>query len=497
MALRSVSAYSGRLFQERTSERMFQEAVIRRFRTTPEVMGRLWCSPTGHSLEHASEKLVRSMRQAQPGVPDIYLEAFASRKLHSVDAAEKMVQVGAGQIGRGLTGLLAAQAGYRVTFLDGYQPLIEQLRKAQQYRVMIGGNEVTVRDIHILNYNSEKDASVAEMVRCNLLFTAIGPDFSKVASDIARAVKIRMVLGINSPLNVVCLENLPVIVTPDFEVQDPLAGFKKAFFAGREADEAFRRFVEERIGFVMAIGNYPAGKINNDHMFLTVSGHDHIIPVDGKAMKNIIDIPEVKPYDDFAARQCMKLFAFNMSHTNVGVLGYHLAHTSSGKDIRTIPQAMAVESIKARFSAAFNAISRALQQQFRLSGEELEAYRDHTEGIFTEFPDEILRVIDGPFRKLGPCERLLGAIKLCMIHDVDPRPIVEAAAAAVWFAIRTNPSESKATDLQKTKKEFFPDNIDGEAARFDWVIENICRLGPKDKIAALIAEAYKSFRVLD
>ena len=53
----------------------------------------------------------------------------------------KAVMYGAGNIGRGFIGALLSQAGYRVSFVDVADPVVQELRTREKYPVRYVSNE--------------------------------------------------------------------------------------------------------------------------------------------------------------------------------------------------------------------------------------------------------------------------------------------------------------------------------------------------------------------
>jgi mannitol-1-phosphate 5-dehydrogenase len=50
---------------------------------------------------------------------------------------KKLVQFGAGKIGRSFIGQLFSLSGYEVVFIDVYKPVVEALNKNRKYQVVI------------------------------------------------------------------------------------------------------------------------------------------------------------------------------------------------------------------------------------------------------------------------------------------------------------------------------------------------------------------------
>lgn len=474
MANRVISAYRGNV-----AELEFRAMLARPRADAGRPLGSIWMRPDGtdlyQSISRNQEDNTRRYIKAT-GYRFPYISSLTSIQGGSIDATDKVVVIGAGAMGRGLLAPVFAQAGKRISFLDGNQEVIDALGRENQYSVSIGGDNITMTDIHAINNLQDREAAVAELIRAQIVTTSVGPKvLPMIAPTIAKAVYWRMIFGIQEPLNVIFLENLPIEVSDDFKtVKDQLLEFRAAFFAGRETDSAFQDYVEQKVGFSMAIGNYPGGFIDKDPLRIAISGHDHMIPVNGKTFIGCIDVPQVELVDNFDALVCQKLFAFNSLHALVAYMGF-------AKGVKTIPEAMGIGSVREVFEGAMTEVGMALAEQFGFDSSHSLAYDRHIREIFTSFSDTIYRVGGDPYRKLLPNDRLLGAASLCSKNGVLPENIAVGIAAGINYALKVSPDDDPTRAAHP------------ELNTYEDFVQTICGAGMNYELQEMVSRAYLGY----
>ncbi|NQZ66146.1 MAG: hypothetical protein HRT99_02960 [Mycoplasmatales bacterium] len=124
---------------------------------------------------------------------------------------KKAVQIGAGNIGRGLNGYVLSKNNYDITFLDVSTDLIEKINKIKKYKVIQKGKNSKIdevlgyKGINIISENSLASQAIAES---ELVFISIGiSNLHNLKRLFLDAIEKRMNLGIEKPLNIVAIEN--------------------------------------------------------------------------------------------------------------------------------------------------------------------------------------------------------------------------------------------------------------------------------------------------
>ncbi len=474
MANRVISAYRGNV-----PETEFRAMLSRPRAEAGRPLGSIWMRPDGTDVYPSAggtEERNTAIYLQATGFIYPYIHSLTSIQEGSIDAQDKVVQFGSGVIGRGFLAPIFAQAGHRISFLDADMGVIDALRNSNSYSVSIGGDEITMTDIHVINSVLEKEAAVAEIIRAQIVTTSVGPKIlPRIAPTIAEAVYWRMAFGLQSPLNIILLENLPIEVSDDFKtVKDQLLEFRTAFFAGREENSDFHDYVRQYVGFARAIGNYPGGMIDNDPLRMAISGHDHKIPVDGQNFIGSIDVPQVELVANFDALVCQKLLRFNMAHALVAYLGF-----CDRRD--TIPESFSGGFVRRVFEGAMAETGTALERHFGFEVQQTRDYFDHTVGIFSTFPDDILRVGADPYRKLAPNDRLMRAAMLCLMHGIEPVNVSIGIAAGIRYALNATPEQDKTIGTR-------PDIVTAQD-----VLTKVCGLELEDHLAGLILEAFHKY----
>src|SRR5579872_2267398 len=112
---------------------------------------------------------------------------------------EKLVQFGAGNIGRSFIGQLFATGGYEVVFVDVDERLVAALNDRGCYRVEVADDpldEILVQNVRAVNGNDSTEV-VEELVSARIAATAVGANalkylYPSLARGIVERVKRRV-----------------------------------------------------------------------------------------------------------------------------------------------------------------------------------------------------------------------------------------------------------------------------------------------------------------
>ena len=107
-----------------------------------------------------------------------------------------------------------------------------------------------------------------------------------------------------------------------------------------------------------------------------------------------------------------------------------------------------------------------------------EQHQEHIDDLIDRFRnrslgDTVFRVARDPVRKLGHNDRLVGAARLALEHDVEPTRLVKGIASALRY---NHPEDEKAAGLQKMLRE----------RGLPAVLEEVCGLEPGSALFELI-----------
>ncbi|HLQ96677.1 MAG TPA: 2-dehydropantoate 2-reductase N-terminal domain-containing protein, partial [Pseudogracilibacillus sp.] len=94
---------------------------------------------------------------------------------------------GAGNIGRGFIGHLLHEAGYRITFIDVNDTLIQELNEKKAYKVVLETEEtqtLTVKNVSGINNQTHPEDVVEAIKQADLITTAVGPKVLPIISNL-------------------------------------------------------------------------------------------------------------------------------------------------------------------------------------------------------------------------------------------------------------------------------------------------------------------------
>ncbi len=350
----------------------------------------------------------------------------------------KAVMYGGGNIGRGFIGLLLSEAGYRVTFIDVAEAVVNTLKEKEEYPVRYvsseGFRDVTVKNVTAVN-GGDEEAAAAAIAECDLMATAVGARILKfIAKNIAMGLRRRFATT-DKPLNIIICENL-------MNADKILAELVKGYLTEEE-----RALFDERVGLVEAsIGRMVPVQTeemkDGDPLRVCVESY-RFLPVDRDAFKG--EIPEVDgmvPSSPFSYYIKRKLYIHNAGHATCaylgGLFGYdYIYEAIDDPEIRIITECAMLENGMALSSAY---------------GMEMQPLRLHIQELLGRFTNAALmdtcaRVGGDPARKLSPDDRMIGSARMAIESGVLPTYITLGAAAAVLRYLNESEDESlKAMD---------------------------------------------------
>jgi len=349
------------------------------------------------------------------------------------------VVYGAGNIGRGFIGMLFAKAGYKVTFIDVVEKIVNSLKEDGFYPVrLLSGDkfdEIWITGVSAINGKHEQEVTDC-IAQADIMATAVGVRIlPEVAPFIAGGLKKRFHSN-SGPLNIIVCENL-------IDADKYLADLVK-----KNLDSGEIKQLQEKVGFVEAsIGRMvplQTPEMQDGNILRICSEKYGFLPVNKDAF--VGEIPKIEgmvPFSNFDFYIQRKLYVHNMGHAVCAYLGMLLGDTYiseaiSRADILFITQNAMLES------------SLSLHKKFKVP---LQNLFDHTKDLLCRFSNRALkdtcaRVGDDIKRKLGPEDRFIGAINCCREHGVVPAFISIGAAAALHCFIKEREHEQSEENAQ-------------------------------------------------
>ncbi len=379
--------------------------------------------------------------------------------------AKVAVHFGAGKIGRGFLGQLYHESGYAITFVDVMAEVVEALNARGAYPVRLVDEQV--KELTVTNVSAvdgrDGDAVAEALAGADIASTAVGVRaLPHLARPVAGGIVRRFEQANALPLNIIVCENLV-----------GAAGQFRAMVAehlpGKQQD-----LLETRVGFVDAsIGRMVPDLVseNEDPLLVCVEPYCEL-PVNGEAFRGAIpEIAHMKAITNFDSYVEQKLFVHNMSHAATAYLGHLRGHAY-------IWQAIEDPAVAEVVAGAAEESCRALAAKH---GRDLEELRAHYRDLMRRYRnralgDPVSRVGGDPLRKLGPKDRLTGALRCCVEQHVEAPHIALAIAAALEYRA---PEDAGAVELQRMRA----------ATGVEGVLREVCGLAPDSPEARQVRAA--------
>lgn len=377
---------------------------------------------------------------------------------------KRVVQFGAGNIGRGFLGQLYSQSGWEIVYVDVVPEVIAALNRDHGFDIHIvgpGADTLRVEQASCID-GRDIDAVAAAIDRADLLGTAVGVNaLPHIVPAVARGLERRAARA--AGIDMIICENL--LESARFLSERILTAI----------DENARRFVLKQVGFVETVVSrmipvITAQQRAADPLAVWVEAYD-ILPVAREGFRH--GVPNIAGFEAIAnihAYEERKLFCHNCMHCLASYFGYEKGYTY-------IYEAMEDAALRARVAAGGWEAGRALICRHNFSKSD---YGEHIEDLLTRFGnralgDTIARCGGDPVRKLGRNDRLVGAALTALAEGILPEVIVAGILAGLRFAPPGDPSAARVQALL-------------QAQGIETVLTEICGLSPDEPLFVLLVE---------
>jgi mannitol-1-phosphate 5-dehydrogenase len=388
----------------------------------------------------------------------------------------KLVQFGAGNIGRSFVGQLFSQAGWEVVFVDIDERIIEELNRRRKYRVEIRDREPrTIEVEHVRGVpGGDVDRVSDEIAEADLAATAVGQKaLPYIMKPLAEGLGKRVRHHPGRPLDIVICENMREGARFFREALEPLLPPEASL------DETVG-LVETSIGKMVPIMSEEDRA--QDPLLVYAEAYNTLIVDRCGFLGEVPEVPGLRAVEHIEAYVDQKLFIHNMSHAVAGYTSfvfrprfrYVWEAASDPAILRVTRQAM---------EESAGALLKEYSDVFDRGG--LDA---HCEDLLRRFQnralgDTIYRVGRDLYRKLGPDDRLIGSINLCSSHGIVAKRIALAVACSLHFR-----------GVDGEGRMYEPDRLfhEREMPRgVDHVLREVCRLSD-ERIISLIERYHES-----
>jgi len=386
---------------------------------------------------------------------------------------DKLVQIGAGNIGRSFVGQIFARAGFEVVFVDIDREIIDALNERGRYTVEIKDREprtIVVENVRGVD-GRDMGAVARELATCRVAATAVGPAaLPYIYPNLAAGLLHRRELG-NGPLDVIICENMRNAAEAMYEgVAEhlpPRLPLRRMLGA-----------VETSIGKMVPIMSEDVRE--RDPLLVYAEAYNTLI-CDAKGFLDLVpDVPELDPKENMKAYVDRKLFVHNLGHA----LCAYFAHLEAPELVYTweaVEHPTIGPATRAGMMESARALIRAYPDEFTEENQ-----REHVDDLLRRFEnkalgDTIYRVGRDVRRKLGPEDRVIGALRFDARQDTAAPYTCLCAAAGMRFRATDENGEMYENDRD------FAEHVYPEGA--EHVLREVSGLQPGDGIDREVFDA--------
>lgn len=352
----------------------------------------------------------------------------------------KLVQFGAGNIGRSFIGQLFSRAGYEVVFVDVVPELVALLNERRRYRVEVKDDPPATLWVENVRAVDGRDLPrvAEELASADIAGTAVGPTaLPHLFPALAAGVRLRYERR-RGPLDVILCENLRNAAV---FVREGVARLLPRDFP---LDENLG-LVETSIGKMVPI--MTAAQRAEDPLAVYAEAYNTLI-CDAKGFRNPLPaVPGLEPKENMRAYVDRKAFIHNLGHAVTAYVGFvHNPKMVYVWEAVTTPEVRAV--VEGAMWESAQSLIREYPDEFNEENQ-----REHIQDLLRRFAnralgDTLFRVGRDLPRKLAPEDRLIGALRLDLKHGVPAPNTLLGIAAALHFRARDEEGHLYPADAQ-------------------------------------------------
>lgn len=353
----------------------------------------------------------------------------------------KLVLFGAGKIGRSFIGQLFSTGGYEVVFIDINKTVIDALNYHGHYKVIIKSDKDEVLNIDNVRgvYADDIEMVVHEVATAGIAAISVGFDgLEHIFPMLTKGLLRRYKIDNNYALDIIIAENMR---DADVYFQQRL----KRLLPGNYPLNKLVGLVETSIGKMVPI--MQKKDIQEDILQVFAEPYNTLI-LNKKGFRN--PIPAIKglaPKENMKAWVDRKLFIHNLGHSVVAYVGY--IHNPG---FVYLYEALAIPEInnyvRETMLQAADILLKKYPDEFTLS-----QLTEHIDDLIFRFQnkalgDTIFRVGCDLKRKLGPQDRLAGAIKVALELNLPYGKILYALVCGCHFRAKDEEGNMFAADIE-------------------------------------------------
>lgn len=333
--------------------------------------------------------------------------------------AKKMIQIGAGNIGRACIGRLFHQANYEIYFSDINAELISMIHERKEYNVRMVGKDFdeTIKIDNVDKVSEDREEFVRLSNEIEIITTAVGVNIlTKIASFIVDIINIRHKYQNNNPLNIMACENTTGASSKLKENVYNLLDLNIREWIEKEKNIAFPN---------VAIDCIVPNIENENPLTVTCENFADLIIDRNVFIGNLPNVEGLSLKENLNAYIERKLFTLNTGHAITAYLG-------AQKNKETIYEAINDSEIKNIVLGAMRESGEVLIKRHGFRSEEHESYIQKILNRFFNpyLKDSVFRVGREPMRKLSYNDRLikpiLGTLEYNLRHDNLLKGVISA-----------------------------------------------------------------------
>ena len=376
---------------------------------------------------------------------------------------KKMLQFGAGNIGRSFIGQLFSRSGYEVVFVDINKELVKELNKKRKYILAIKRNElpdeiILIENVRAIN-GGDKEAVIREIADADIVATAVGKHaLPQIVQVIALGLQLRYKKRRKNPLDIIIAENIR-------NGADYLRKELENFLPEEYPFDKLVGLVESSIGKMVPLMKEEDKK--KDLLWVFAEPYNTLI-VDKKGFKNPLpQVMDLWAIENIKAYVDRKLFIHNLGHSASAYFGYQY-----DSEMTFIYEALEVPEIYKTVRECMKQSAVALNRTYP-KDLALQDLQNHIDDLLFRFQnkslgDTIFRVGRDLYRKLDKNERLVGPMLLAQIQGTPYNKIKRAFYTAIDFKAKDQKGEMYPSDKIFFRREY-PKGLEN-------ILRSVCHL---------------------
>lgn len=352
--------------------------------------------------------------------------------------AKKMIQIGAGNIGRACIGRLFHQENYEIYFSDINAELISMIHERKEYNVRMVGKDFdeTIKIDNVDKVSEDREEFVRLSNEIEIITTAVGVNIlPKIASFIVDIINIRHKYQNNNPLNIMACEN----------TTGASSKLKESVY--NLLDVNIREWIEKEknIAFPNVAIDCIVPNIENENpLTVTCENFADLIIDRNVFIGNFPNVEGLSLKENLNAYIERKLFTLNTGHAITAYLG-------AQKNKETIYEAINDSEIKNIVLGAMRESGEVLIKRHGFKIEEHEAYIQKILNRFFNpyLKDSVFRVGREPMRKLSYNDRLIKPILGTLEYNLRHDNLLKGVISAFKFY---SPDDKESVELKRMLK---------------------------------------------